>query len=87
MSLMDDTAALRAMAEEVPIAGLRQFQQNLLELNARLAGILGAQFGPHVELLDRANTAGIRLDSATVACGQFLEAIIDAAEVIEAAGS
>lgn len=71
MSVMDDVAALRGMADEIPTTQVRQMQQDLLELIARIRGILGNDAGAHNRVIESANRLGIRLESAAVACVDF----------------
>lgn len=87
MSIMDDVAALRALAADIPTAAVQQAQQTLLEMNAKLVGILGPDFGAHKELRQRASTADIRVNSAIVACQVLEDAINDAADALQQAGS
>lgn len=82
MSIMDDVAALRELAGTIPNAKIRQAQQDLLEMSAKLTGILGPNFGKHAELLQRSNTAGIRLESAMQASRAFEDAINDVADAL-----
>lgn len=82
MSIMDDVAALRELAGTIPNAIIRQAQQTLLEMNAKLTGILGPNFGTHADLQQKANTAGIRLESAMQASRAFEDAINDVADAL-----
>jgi hypothetical protein len=87
MSVMDDVAALQELAADIPVASLRQVQQTLLEMNAKLTGILGPEFGSHTALLAQSIKTGLRVESAVTACQQFEDSINVVAAVLQQAGS
>jgi hypothetical protein len=82
MSIMDDVAALRAMASEVPTAAIRQAMQSLTEMNAKITGLLGEGSPLTPELLLRSNALGIRLESAVAAAVDFENDLHMAAEAL-----
>jgi hypothetical protein len=87
MSVMDDVATLQALAAEVPTASLRQSQQTLTELYAKLVGLLGTDFVEKSMLADVIDTAGIRLESAMSASKALEDAINTVADALMNAGS
>jgi hypothetical protein len=87
MTIMEDAAILRGMAEKVPTAQIRQMQQDLLELIVRIRAILGSVESADQSVIAAGDRLGIRLESAAVACTDFAYTINKIADSFEQIGS
>jgi hypothetical protein len=88
MSIMDDVNKLRAIAssEWIPIETIRIIQQNLLELNASIAGILGSQSAHFNQITPYSDAAGRHLEQALASFQGYESAIHDVADALEQSG-
>lgn len=85
MSLADDIERLRQIAssDAIPFVALRGLQQQLLDTNATVAGILGPGHGLAHGIGGCAAQVSQKLDEAIAACQEYESAIHDAADLLE----
>lgn len=83
MSIWDDIRRLRLIVERIPMEQLRFMQNNLLEMNAEVKELLGADHGFYHGIGAVAAKVNDQLDAAVAACIEYEEAILDAADALE----
>lgn len=83
MSLMDDVNQLRALVTKVPTGQIEVLKNQVIEINAKTAGVIGSTAGFYQGIGATAGGLVEALDSAKAKFYEFESAIEDAADFIQ----